>query len=205
MSKSNTVATNARVSAQAAKTKFNKKSLLGKAFSLTTNVLYWTGDSAHALLSGANAGVVNLELKVAGSNDNMGAYVAQKNKDIAKKGLFGLAWSLLSSLFTSNKRSRHLGSYTNEKVESAFFKDCIAKWSVSATKEEKKDMKIVLRLLKSDGKDRKSVVETVEVDFDKSGYPDVESFFIQSMSSLKVRVELYKDEAAAYKENRKRS
>ena len=203
MSKSNTVATDARVSAQAAKTKFNKKSLLGKAIHIITNVLTWTGDGSHALLSGANSAMINGEMKIAGSNDNMNAYVQKKNRDLAKNGLFGMAWSLLSGLFVSNKRSQYIGAYTNEKVQDAFFKDCISQWSVAATKEEKKDMKIILRLLKFDGKNHKFVVEQIKADFDNKGYPDVHAFFIQAEIDFGDRISDYKDEAAAYKENRK--
>ena len=205
MANNNTVATNARISAQAAKTKFNKKSLLGKALHISTNVLTVTGDSMHAGLSGANSAMINGEMKIAGSNDNMNAYVQKKNKDLAKKGLFGMAWSLVSGLFVSNKRSQYIGAYANEKVQDAFFKDCIAQWTVAATKDENKDMKIILKLLKSDGKDRKVLVDEIEADFNKDGYPDVHAFFVQSVAALGDRIELYKLEALAAKENKKRA
>ncbi len=203
MPKKNTVATNARISAQADKVKFNKKSLLGKVLHLTTNVLYWTSDSSHAALSGANSLMINGEMKIAGSNENMNAYVQKKNRDLAKKGLFGMLWSLVSGLFVSNKRSRYIGAYSNEKVQDTFFKDCIAQWSVAATSDEKKDMKIILKLLKSDNINRKFVVNQVEEDFMNNGYPDVHAFFIQSEIDLADRIKMYKLETEAAKENSK--
>jgi len=208
MAKNNTVATNAtldlRLAAKMAQDKFDKRALLSKVIHGTADAAFIASDSAHAGLSGLHSAKVNLELKMAGNDENMRRYIIKKNKDLQKKGLFGLLWSLVSSLFVENKRSRYIGAYANTKTEDAFFKDCIDKWTTLSSRDEKKDMKIILKLLKNDGKSRKEVVRQVEDDFDKSGYPDVTSFYIQSVAALGDRIKMYKLESEAEKENRKR-
>ena len=178
-----TVANN-RKFAQSAKKKFAKRGLLSKITFLVTNTSTWLLDGSHSLLNVMNSGIINSEIKLS-DNEHMRSYVNTKNKELGKKNFLGLVWSIVSFPFTTNKRSKHLGAYVNEKTEEMFFSDIIEQWQVVATKEEKKDMKLVLKLLKAKGIKRKAVVKLIENDFNS----DVHAFFIDALTKYSTEID----------------
>jgi len=208
MLKNNTVATDAtlnlRIAVEAGKDRYNKRSLVGKLAVDTATTMISVTDLSHAGLSGFHAARCNMELKIAGNNPDAQAYIIRKYADIAKLSFVGLVWFSIKNPFVQNKRSKHIGAATKTMVDDIFDKDCISAWTGICSKQEARDMKILLKLLSHDGKSRKMVVETIEKDFDRNGYPDVASFYIQSMVDQADRVEMYKLEAIAAKENKKR-
>ncbi len=186
MKKSNTALTvaNNRRFAQSSKKKFAKRGLLSKITFLVTNTSTWLLDGSHSLLNVMNSGIINSEIKLS-DNEHMRAYVSTKNKELGKKNFLGLIWSIISFPFTTNKRSKHLGAYVNEKTEEMFFSDVIEQWQVVATKEEKKDMKIILKLLKGLGIKRKAVIKLIEDDFGS----DVHMFFVDALTKYSVEID----------------
>ncbi len=187
MKKSNTALTVAenRKLAQKAKKSFDKRGLLSKTTLLTTNATTWGLDGFHSFLNGANSLIINQELKVSSKNENMRSYVKAKNKDLGKKNILSLIWSIVSFPFTTNKRSKYLGAYAAEKVEDMFFDDIIERWRNVATKEEKKDMKIILKLLKDQGIKRKAVINLIEDDFNS----DVHAAFVDALTKYSTEID----------------